>query len=95
MRYNDRVNIVTRISSEDEDVEFEEKVTIDVPCHISGLSQSLNIGIFGKYDGNALAIHLKGTFGKRIDLVEYDGVKRMPTAILSSRKNTVIVISEG
>ncbi len=93
MRYNDRVNLVTRIPSEDEDIEFEEKIMVDVPCRISGLSQSLNIGIFGKYNGNALAVHLKGNSSENIDAVEYGGMKLKPKAVLSTLKNTVIVIS--
>lgn len=93
MRYNDRVDLVTRVPTKDEDVEFEERFIFEVPCQISGLSQTLSMGIFGKYNGKALAIHLKGMIDERIDAVEYKGVKRMPNAIISTRHNTVIVIS--
>ncbi|CAH0415964.1 hypothetical protein KAR50_00425 [Periweissella fabaria] len=92
MRYNDRIKIVTTQSVDGELGPVTKKIISDwIECRITGVSQTMNIGVFGKYNSNALAVHLKGGLGTISGLI-YNGVERKPEVVIKARKNTIVVI---
>lgn len=92
MRYNDRVKIMTNVTTKGPLGDVKSQVTSDwLPCRITDVNQLVNANILGKYDSKAVVIHFKGNVGK-IDYVLIDGVKRTPTPIRNVRGNTVIVV---
>lgn len=94
MRYNDRIRIITTQKVPGELGDETKDVTSDwLECRITGVSQYVNMGVFGKYESRAVAIHFKGKLSD-INYVLFHNIKRKPKAILSARKNTVVIISE-
>lgn len=93
MRYNDRVKIITNQKVDNNGWDDEVKpITSDwLPCRITGVSQAMNMGVFGKYDSNALAIHFKNKV-EQVDYVVYKEVQRKPQAVIQARHNTVVII---
>lgn len=92
MRYDDRIKIITnKIVNdgwEDETVPVESDY---LPCRITGVERNMNMGVFGKYTSNALAVHFKNNVGQ-VDYVVYNGAKYKPKAVIKARKNTVVII---
>lgn len=93
MRYNDRVKIITNQKADNDGWEDEVKpITSDwLPCRITGVSQAMNMGVFGKYDSNALAVHFENKV-EQVDYVIYKDVQRKPQAVIQARHNTVVII---
>ncbi|WP_413981406.1 hypothetical protein ACMDB6_08195 [Leuconostoc mesenteroides] len=93
MRYNDRVKIITNQKVDNDGWDDEVKlITSDwLPCRITGVSQAMNMGVFGKYDSNALAVHFKNEV-EQVDYVVYKEVQRKPQAVIQARHNTVVII---
>ncbi|QLG77577.1 hypothetical protein [Leuconostoc gasicomitatum] len=94
MRYNDRVKIIFNQNFTNDGWDDEVKaVTSDwLPCRITGVGDKLNMGVFGKYESGAQAIHFKNKV-PNMDYVLIDGsIKRKPAVIKQARKNTVVVI---
>ncbi|WP_273718525.1 hypothetical protein [Leuconostoc mesenteroides] len=93
MRYNDRVKIITNQKVDNGGWDDEVKpITSDwLPCRITGVSQAMNMGVFGKYDSNALAVHFKNKV-EQVDYVFYKEVQRKPQAVIQARHNTVVII---
>lgn len=94
MRYNDRIKIVTTQSVDGELGPVTKKIVSDwIECRVTGVSQAMNVGVFGKYNSNALALHFKGQ-KNGVTGVIYNDVERKPQAVIKARKNTVIIVQE-
>lgn len=94
MRYNDRVKIITNQKVDNNGWDDEVKpITSDwLPCRITGVSQAMNMGVFGKYESGAQEIHFKNKVPNMDYVLIDETIKRKPTVIKQARKNTVVII---
>lgn len=90
MRYNDRIKLIRKTKSKDPMKSFDLVESAHV-CRITGLQMDMNIGVFGQYQPNGLAVHLRGIHSD-VYQIEYNGAKITPKAILATRGNTIIVL---
>lgn len=94
MRYDDRVKILTTQEIDGPLGKVRKDVVSDwLPCKIAGMTDDMNMSVFGKYNMQAQAIHFKNDVGP-IAYVLVDGVKRLPKAIKATRKNTVVIVGQ-
>lgn len=92
MIYNHRCKIVKNITTEGylgEEVISKEVKT--VPCSIHNISFDEQIAFFGKYNKNALKVHLQGYFF--FDEINIDGISKNIFDVKFHRNSTVVILT--